>query len=337
MDIRIKCPVCGLEMDLPQNMTAFSCPECGAQLYYLKGNVITKEQARTLLRKLIEKKQAEKENEQRIARISVRTVEKTVEAQKAPAEVKTEAPTPGIPYVGPAKIQPSEEPKTENKTENKDKTCEKRENHTVKSGVGFAIFLYVFTAAFMFVWHCYLGNFTLSATVAAYGEKVTGFIDYVWAYLGLLVFLAWVCASSSFMSLGVVRGRIDFRAEAIASACTVLNIPNLPLMAVLNVNRKKIRKYRRSVKGARYDFGRDYIVATSVIEALTLCACGYLAFTAVYALINGGFAAVGGSPLYVRIITVIYDVYIPAMILFISLSRLVKLMAKGKKMKMHKA
>ena len=113
MDIRIKCPVCGLEMDLPQNMTAFSCPECGAQLYYLKGNVITKEQARTLLRKLIEKKQAEKENEQRIARISVRTVEKTVEEKKAPAEVKTEAPTPGIPYVGPA-IQPSEKPKTEN-------------------------------------------------------------------------------------------------------------------------------------------------------------------------------------------------------------------------------
>ena len=33
MDIRIKCPVCGLEMDLPQNMTAFSCPECGARFY----------------------------------------------------------------------------------------------------------------------------------------------------------------------------------------------------------------------------------------------------------------------------------------------------------------
>ena len=31
MDIRIKCPVCGLEMDLPQNMTAFSCPECGGK------------------------------------------------------------------------------------------------------------------------------------------------------------------------------------------------------------------------------------------------------------------------------------------------------------------
>ncbi len=337
MDIRIKCPVCGLEMDLPQNMTAFGCPECGAQLYYLKGNVITKEQAGALLKKLIERKQAEKENERRIARISVQTVEKTVEAQKAPAEVEPEAPTTGIPDVGHAKIQPSAEPKTINKTEDKDKTCEKRENHTVKSGVGFAIFLYVFTAAFMFVWHCFLGQFTLSATVAAYGEKVTGFIDYIWAYLGLFVFLAWVCASSSFMSLGVVRGRIDFRAEAIASACTVLNIPNLPLMAVLDANRKKIRKYRRSVKGVRYDFGRDYIAATGVIEALCLCACGFLAFTAVYGLINGGFAAVEGRPLYVRIITVIYEVYIPAMILFISSSRLIKLMAKGKKMKTHKA
>ena len=60
MDKIVVCPECGAQMTLQDGQVVFSCVDCGTRLYCIKGVVITKSQAKLLLKKLVEKKQAEK-------------------------------------------------------------------------------------------------------------------------------------------------------------------------------------------------------------------------------------------------------------------------------------
>ena len=78
MDKIVVCPECGAQMTLQDGQVVFSCVDCGTRLYCIKGVVITKSQAKLLLKKLVEKKQAEKARQLEIERISAKNVNETV-------------------------------------------------------------------------------------------------------------------------------------------------------------------------------------------------------------------------------------------------------------------
>ena len=78
MDKIVVCPECGAQMTLQDGQVVFSCVDCGTRLYCIKGVVITKSQAKILLKKLVEKKQAEKARQLEIERISAENVNETV-------------------------------------------------------------------------------------------------------------------------------------------------------------------------------------------------------------------------------------------------------------------
>lgn len=252
MDKIVVCPECGAQMTLQDGQVVFSCVDCGTRLYCIKGVVITKSQAKILLKKLVEKKQAEKARQLEIERISAENVNETVRPEPpilmqpvAPVQVKMPEPEHKINIAPPIAPAPKPVEKPAPKPEEKAEAAQiGKVNHTVKSGMAFAILTYVFFTAFMFAWFYPLHKMSLSFVNAlpsvANDELLKTIVGYVWIYFDLLVFLAWVCASSSFMSLGCVRRRkIDTGAELIASACTILNLPNVFLMLILSANRKK--------------------------------------------------------------------------------------------------
>lgn len=51
MDKIVVCPECGAQMTLQDGQVVFSCVDCGTRLYCIKGVVITKSQAKILLKK----------------------------------------------------------------------------------------------------------------------------------------------------------------------------------------------------------------------------------------------------------------------------------------------
>ena len=85
MDKIVVCPECGAQMTLQDGQVVFSCVDCGTRLYCIKGVVITKSQAKLLLKKLVEKKQAEKARQLEIERISAKNVNETVRPADADA------------------------------------------------------------------------------------------------------------------------------------------------------------------------------------------------------------------------------------------------------------
>ena len=99
MDKIVVCPECGAQMTLQDGQVVFSCVDCGTRLYCIKGVVITKSQAKILLKKLVEKKQAEKARQLEIERISAKNVNETVRPEPpmpmqpvAPVQVKMPEP-----------------------------------------------------------------------------------------------------------------------------------------------------------------------------------------------------------------------------------------------------
>ena len=105
------------------------------------------------------------------------------------------------------------------------------------------------------------------------------------------------------MSLGCVRRRkIDTGAELIASACTILNLPNVFLMLILSANRKKITKYKRSEYGVKYNIRKDYVPTIAVLETLTLAAVAYFLYT----LVNPYFFV--NTPDFSNYVKIIIDV-----------------------------
>ena len=219
MDKIVVCPECGAQMTLQDGQVVFSCVDCGTRLYCIKGVVITKSQAKLLLKKLVEKKQAEKARQLEIERISAENVNETVRPEPpmpmqpvAPVQVKMPEPEQKINIAPPIAPAPKPVEKPVQKPEEKAEAAQiGKVNHTVKSGMAFAIFTYVFFTAFMFAWFYPLHKMSLSFVNAlpsvANDELLKTIVGYVWIYFDLLVFLAWVCASSSFMSLGCVRRR----------------------------------------------------------------------------------------------------------------------------------
>lgn len=339
MDKIVVCPECGAQMTLQDGQVVFSCVDCGTRLYCIKGVVITKSQAKILLKKLVEKKQAEKARQLEIERISAKNVNETVRPEPpmpmqpvAPVQVKMPEPEHKINIAPPIAPAPKPVEKPAPKPEEKAEAAQiGKVNHTVKSGMAFAIFTYVFFTAFMFAWFYPLHKMSLSFVNAlpsvANDELLKTIVGYVWIYFDLLVFLAWVCASSSFMSLGCVRRRkIDTGAELIASACTILNLPNVFLMLILSANRKKITKYKRSEYGVKYNIRKDYVPTIAVLETLTLAAVTYFLYT----LVNPYFFV--NTPDFSNYVKIIIDVastmLIPFMAGVISLSRLIKIMAR---------
>lgn len=339
MDKIVVCPECGAQMTLQDGQIVFSCVDCGTRLYCIKGVVITKSQAKTLLKKLIEKKQAEKEQQLEIERISadnlndIRPPEPPMPMEPvAPVHVKMEEPAPQPQMKIAPPVAPAEKPaKPAKPAEKADATPSKKVNHTVRSGMGFAIFTYIFFTAFMFAWFAILHNMSFDFVNTLKGVKgdarMTQVVYYLWIYFDLVVFLAWVCASSSFMSLGCVRRRkIDTSAELIATVCTVLNLPNVFLMWILSANRKKITKYKRSENGVKYNIRKDYVPTISVIEVLTLAGCAYYLYAPIY---NFFFVNKPDFSDYVSIIVfVATTLLIPFMAGIISLSRLIKVMSR---------
>lgn len=342
MDKIVVCPECGAQMTLQDGQKVFSCVDCGTRLYCIKGVVITKSQAKQLLKKLVEKKQAEKARQLEIERIGAENVaaqqRETIMPVQPPATVQVKMPEPP-PVRDVTVVPPIAKPVVKpvgpiGKPQKKEETASApvgKVNHTVKSGMWFAIFLYVFFSAFMAAWlYCIDGislSFVNSLPEVKNNELMTEVVKYLWIYFDLLVFLAWVCASSSFMSLGCVRrGKIDTSAELIASACTILNIPNVFLMLILSANRKKITKYKRSEYGVKYKIRKDYVPTVAVIEVLTLAASVFF----LYLLVNPYFF--GGEIDFSNYVQIIIDVastmLIPFMVGVISLSRLIKIMAR---------
>lgn len=99
MDKIVVCPECGAQMTLQDGQVVFSCVDCGTRLYCIKGVVITKSQAKLLLKKLVEKKQAEKARQLEIERISAKNVNETARPEPpmpmqpvAPVQVKMPEP-----------------------------------------------------------------------------------------------------------------------------------------------------------------------------------------------------------------------------------------------------
>ena len=335
MDKIVVCPECGAQMTLQDGQVVFSCVDCGTRLYCIKGVVITKSQAKQLFKKLVEKKQAEKARQLEIERISAENVNEVKRPEPmmpmqpvVPVQVRMPEPeqkTVIAPPVAPAAKPVAKPVKPEEK---RDAAPVGKVNHTVKSGMGFAIFTYVFFTAFMFAWFYVLHGMSLlfvnGLPSVENNELLKTIVGYLWIYFDVLVFFAWVCASSSFMSLGCVRRRkIDTSAELIASACTILNLPNVFLMLILSANRKKITKYKRSEYGVKYNIRKDYVPTVAVIETLTLAAVAYFLYT----LVNPYFFA--NTPDYSNYVQIIIDVasymLVPFMAGVISLSRLIKI------------
>lgn len=128
MDKIVVCPECGAQMTLQDGQVVFSCVDCGTRLYCIKGVVITKSQAKILLKKLVEKKQAEKARQLEIERISAENVNETVRPEPpmpmqpvAPVQVKMPEPEKKIniaPPIAPAPKpleNPSRNPKKRRK------------------------------------------------------------------------------------------------------------------------------------------------------------------------------------------------------------------------------
>ena len=160
MDKIVVCPECGAQMTLQDGQVVFSCVDCGTRLYCIKGVVITKSQAKLLLKKLVEKKQAEKARQLEIERISAENVNETVRPEPpmpmqpvAPVQVKMPEPEHKINIAPPIAPAPKPVEKPAPKPEEKAEAAQiGKVNHTVKSGMAFAIFTYVFFTAFLFAW-----------------------------------------------------------------------------------------------------------------------------------------------------------------------------------------
>ena len=102
--------------------------------------------------------------------------------------------------------------------------------------------------------------------------------------------------------------------------------PNVFLMLILSANRKKITKYKRSEYGVKYNIRKDYVPTIAVLETLTLAAVTYFLYT----LVNPYFFV--NTPDFSNYVKIIIDVastmLIPFMAGVISLSRLIKIMAR---------
>lgn len=62
MDKIVVCPECGAQMTLQDGQVVFSCVDCGTRLYCIKGVVITKSQAKLLLKNLLKRNRRKKQD-----------------------------------------------------------------------------------------------------------------------------------------------------------------------------------------------------------------------------------------------------------------------------------
>lgn len=62
MDKIVVCPECGAQMTLQDGQVVFSCVDCGTRLYCIKGVVITKSQAKLLLKNLLKRSRRKKQD-----------------------------------------------------------------------------------------------------------------------------------------------------------------------------------------------------------------------------------------------------------------------------------
>lgn len=62
MDKIVVCPECGAQMTLQDGQVVFSCVDCGTRLYCIKGVVITKSQAKILLKNLLKRNRRKKQD-----------------------------------------------------------------------------------------------------------------------------------------------------------------------------------------------------------------------------------------------------------------------------------